>query len=486
MTNTIAADSVASLRRALGKVVAADSRTPSGDWHAYQLLAGSPEALPTLLDFSRESDDRLSWEELFDALLSEYQVHRERAGDAATELDLLWSLLPLSQHLGRLRELAQELERAIQLAAECPRRYVALLALKAELEQEKGRFREAEEILRRALAASEGIDETRRAAIFIRFGDLLMRKERLREAKELFESLLAVVERAGRSALVATCHFHLGNVALRQKRLQYALQHHEEACRIRRQRKGAHQLGALLSALGAVRLALGDYPRALALYREAEEVISQGGGDGGDLAFAQRGAGRALSFLGDHLAATKPLRRALEARLDRDLVGEDLVRLDLATNQLDLGNVEQALAEARHAHFRLSLTSETSLIGDAEQILGRILRRSNQTAAARSHFLEARRLHLEHGDRQAAAVDCSWLLEIAIEGDDRQDAITYSAEMEDLLEDVPYPAFGEMLFFRLYRACEWLRNHQIPARQPGIHLRRAYRELLRKTSFLSP
>ncbi len=485
LRQTIAGESMSSLRHALGQVMASDRRSASGDWHAYQLLAGSPEALPTLLDFSRDSDDQLSQEELLDALLSEHRLHRERRGDPATELDLLWSLLPMSRNLGRLSELVPELERALELAADEPRRHVAFLALEADLYQEKGQFRMAEETLRRALAASEGTDETRRAAVFIRLGDLLMRDGRLREARELFESLLGVVERAERAALVATCHFYLGNVALREKRFQDALDHHEKSSRIRRERRLHKQLGASLSALGAVHLALGDYPRALGFYREAEELIAEHG-DAGDLAFAQRGAGRALDLLGDHLAATKHLRRALEAREGRDVVGEALARLDLAANQLELGNFGQALAEARQANFRLSLTAETSLLGDAEQLLGRICIRQQQEDEAHGHFAEARRLHLKHGDRPAAAVDCSWLLELAIGRDDRPEVLTYGAELEKLLRELIHPPFGEVLYFRLYRAFDWLRRRKIPVHEPEGYLRRAYRELMRKTAFLAP
>ena len=56
-----------------------------------------------------------------------------------------------------------------------------------------------------------------------------------------------------------------------------------------------------------------------------------------------------LGLLGDHLAATKPLRQALEAREGRDVIGEALARLDLAANQLELANFGDALAEARDA-----------------------------------------------------------------------------------------------------------------------------------------
>ena len=55
----------------------------------------------------------------------------------AAELDILWSMLPLGRRLGRLGELEPELLRAIVLAAEHPKRQIALLTLKAEHDQER-------------------------------------------------------------------------------------------------------------------------------------------------------------------------------------------------------------------------------------------------------------------------------------------------------------------------------------------------------------
>ena len=55
------------------------------------------------------------------------------------------------------------------------------------------------------------------------------------------------------------------------------------------------------------------------------------------------------------------------------------------------------------------------------------------------------------------------------------------------LQEGPYPARGEIVDHQLFAALEWLENRgsRVPA-PPLRFLRRAYRELLRKTSYLDP
>lgn len=490
LAGTVTFEGASTLRRALGRVITREPKSPEKGWATYRLLAGTPEALPPLLDLSRDSGDQASREELFEALLKEYRQHQQRGGDDAAELDILWSMLPMGRRLGRLGDLEPELVRAIVLAVDQPKRYIALLTLKAEHDQERGRFRDAEKSLRRALgASSEASGESQRAMLFIRLGDLLKRTDRLTEAREVFESLLGVVDRKGDATSVgATCHFHLGNIALKQMRLEDAMLHHKKSETVRREKQLYKPLGASLSALGAVAMAIGDYSKALGYFSGAQEVIAEHGGDAEELGFADLGSGRALGHLGNHTEATKLLRRALEARIGRDdVVGEAIARLDLAANQLDLGKTQKALEEARQAHFQLSLVPETSLLGDAEQLLGRILTRQRQESDAHEHLTEALRIHHQHGDRTAAAIDCAWLLELGLLADDKEAIINHSMSLEALLKNLPYPPAGEMLYFRLFRAFDWLRRRGIEDedKEPVKYLRRAYRELMRKTGYLS-
>ncbi|MEM7354491.1 MAG: tetratricopeptide repeat protein [Acidobacteriota bacterium] len=490
LAGTVTFEAASSLRRALGLVIAKEPKNPEKGWATYRLLAGTPEALPSLLDLSRDSGNQATRAELFEALVREYRQSRSRGGQQTEELDILWSMLPLGRRLGQLGELEDELDRAILLSSGQPKRQIALLTLKAEHDQERGRFNDAEKALRRALAASsEASRENERAMLFVRLGDLLKRTDRLTEAREVFESLLEVVDRNDLTSIGATCHFHLGNIALREMRLEEAMEHHQKAVEVRREKQLFKPLGASLTALGAVVMAIGDYSKALRYYREAQEVISKHGGDPEELGFAHLGSGRALGHLGNHTEAAKLLRRAFEARNGRDdVVGEAIARLDLAANQLNLGKTAKALKEARQAHFQLSLVPETSLLGDAEQLLGRILLQQRQESDARLHLAEAQRIHRQHDDRTAAAIDSSWLLELALQRGDKEAIVNHSESLEILLKDLPYPPAGEMLYFRLYRAFDWLMQRKIgiTKREPLKYLRRAYRELMRKTAFLAP
>lgn len=478
-------EAVTSLRHALGRImVASEDGSPGNEWRAYRLLAGSPEALPALLDFSRDSGEAASRYELFDALLSEYRLFQERGGSAKMELSLLWSMLPLARRVDRLHELQNELERAIQLAAEVPRRLVALLTLKAELDQEKGRFRAAEEGLKRALEISEEVDEKHRLRLFLRLGDLLMREDRTHEAREMFTNLLALVQ--GQSGdLVATCHYYLGNVALGEKRFDEALEHHQAALEIRREKED-RRLGASLSALGALHLERGDYPQAQRFFEQAEDVLSRFGGRPEELSFALRGAGRALTRLGDHTAASRPLKQALELSTGRDVMTEAFARLDIAENHLHLGNVSQALAEARQAHFRLSLITNAPLLGDVELLLGQILMRQHQEDAAREHFQEALRTHRRLADPQRQALDHSWLLELSLREGDREGLLRQSQALEAGLARLAVTPDDEILGFRLFKAFDWLERRQIAVPAALPFLERAYRELMRKTAYLEP
>ncbi len=478
-------EAVTTFRHVLGRVlVATEDGAPGDEWRAYRLLAGSPEALPTLLDGSRDSDDAASRFELFEALLSEYRLFQERGGDSKTELALLWSILPLSRRVDRLHELQGELERAIQLAAEVPRRLVALLTLKGELDQEKGRFRAAEESLKQALAISEGAEEKHRLRLFLRLGDLLLREDRRHEAREMFTNLLALVQDQG-GELAATCHYYLGNVALGEKRFDEALRHHGAALAIRR-RKEDRRLGSSFSALGALHLERGDYPRAGHFFGLAEDVLTRHGGRPEELTFALRGAGRALMRLGDSTAAANPLKKALRIGLNRDVMTEAFARLDMAENHLLLGNVSQALSEARQAHFRLSLVSNAPLLGDAELLLGRILMRQHQGEVAKQHFDEALRVHSRRSDVQRQATDHSWLVELALAEGDREALLRQSQALQASLARLPQTADDEILVFRLFKAFDWLERRQIAVPEALPFLERAYRELMRKTGYLEP
>lgn len=489
LRQTAPEDAGRSLRWALGGVLAEHE----AGWRAYRLLAGTPEALPPLLDLSahgsQDGEEGVGREELFNALWTEHREHRARGGDVGTELEILWNLVPLAHRLGMLGRLRAELERAVELAqaeGAGAQRYVALAALRAELDQEQGRYREAEQALRRALAASQGMDDKRRAALIVRLGALLTREERWGEARTVFRDLLKVAEAEGLEALAASCHHHLGHVALLQKRLDEALEHHEKAAALRRKPGRAASLASSLVALGQVALAEGDVPTALERFDEAEVQMEQGEVPDWQRTSLWVGRGRALRRVGDLSASSKALRRALEACRVDDVPGEALARLSLGQVLLEQGKTKDAVAEVRKAHFQASLLSDAALLGDAERLLGRCAWRQGDRQGAVTHFYEALKLHGRHQDGEALAEDRGWLLELAMDAGDADGVFQHAAELRTLVDEIRLPSAGESLDFRLFRALTWLRERDIATPDPEIYLRAAYQELLRKTGFLPP
>ncbi|MCG8459441.1 MAG: tetratricopeptide repeat protein, partial [Holophagales bacterium] len=362
----------------------------------------------------------------------------------------------------------------------------ALVALAAELDQEQGNFRDAEQGLREALSSSKSFGDRRRAALFVRLGALLHRQERWSEAEEVFLKLLEVVDGDEASTMGATCHFYLGNIALQQRRLDEAEELHGKAENVRDERGLVRPLGISRSALGSVALARGDYPTALSFFEAALQLLDSEG-DPWDRSFALLGKGRALGQLGDITGAAKVLRQGLEARLGReDRLGEAIARLELAENALQLDQLDQALDETRRAHFHLSLLPEVSLLGDAERLLGRALLRQAEIRDARSHLEEALRIHRKHDDAHGMAEDHSWMLELALHQGEWELLMQQALALDEMLDGLPYPAGAEILAFRLFRGFEWLAEHGFESQDPIVYLRRSYRELMRKTSYLDP
>ncbi len=457
IASTIAPASLEALRRLAGQQLAEIAPRPAEIWAAYQLLRGTPEAIPLLLRIARDEDGLNEPGDLFDALADELEAHRHRGGDERIELQVLWVLLPLARRLGRLSLLSDAMARALDLAAKLDtEKVIALAALKAEQEQNEGRLKDAEASLLQALQRSG--DERRKALLIVQLGKVLQRQDRTPEARRLFEDLVPVLDQANQGALSATCRFHLGNIALHEKRLETALQYHLDALKERRKRNLLGQLGASLSARGAIHHALGDNPKALSYYREAQEVLERHGRDGEE-SYAMIGVGRALSRLGDYTSAAPAFRRALglrEARDDR--TGEAIARLLVAENYLHLGQSELALQEARKAHFHLSLTDGGKQLGDAEQILGRIRLRQRRYEDARQLFESAILSHQQHGDVLAATFDRAFLLETSIAVSDHRRIEELCAALDAVLETLRYPELGEMLDLRLYQGTDWLRQ----------------------------
>jgi tetratricopeptide (TPR) repeat protein len=484
--STLPAESATRLRLDLGELLAARSSTAEELWASYRLLAGREEGAHALLAAAAGSG-RLPREALFTALRHELAslADRSQGPEASRDLEteLLWVLLPLARRMGRLHELAPALERGFELSREQPQRFLSIAALRADLAQSAGRFAEAESVLRQALAASRDGDNRRKERLLVELGRVLSRQGKSAEARELFTRMLDVSERRGRRGLAAECRYLLANIAFHDFRLDEARELHERALAERREQKIAG-VPASLTALGSVALAQGDPTRSLAWFEEAQKLLAAEGSDGEE-AFALIGAGRALTRLGDVAGAAPALRRALALREKRDdATGEAIARLAVAESLLLLDQPDNALAEARKAHFALSLQPEGEALADAEQLLGRIQSRLRRHDLAIAHFEEASRLHAALSRRASLLAD--WSHRILAEIGRGQVEMVRTAydtlvAARDAAPDAPSMELHE---YSLFLAADWLETRHRGRGAPLAHLERSYRELMRQTGLL--
>jgi tetratricopeptide (TPR) repeat protein len=482
---TVPEEEAVTLRRALGEILAEVSGEPAALWHAYRLLSGSAEAVSPILDLARDQPAAVTPRRILTGLASELAAHRERGGDAARELQILWILLPLARRLGQLAEFESDLHRALEIAGEEPRKLLALASLKADFDLSLGRFVAGEKTVRGVLRQVLAADAGRQSVLLLQLGRLLARQGRRREARELFERLLTAAEARQGLSLAATCRFHLGNLALFEQRLPVAETLHQKALAARREEANPLAVAASLCALGAVAQARGCYPEALATLAEAQEVLGKDG-DEAEESFVLLGLGRAHAELGDRLAAARYLRRALLLREGRpDRLGEAVVRLAIAANHLDLGQTEKAAEEARLAHFHLSLAPEGALLGDAEQLLGRIELFRQRFPSAALHFVAALEIHQRHGDISSALLDRGWQLELSLAREDSREVRRLVRELTGKIEEVPAGSRAA-LAFRLSRGLDWLHARGLQLGDPAPLLERAYRAVLATAGTLAP
>ncbi|MEO7794783.1 MAG: tetratricopeptide repeat protein, partial [Thermoanaerobaculia bacterium] len=287
-----------------------------------------------------------------------------------------------------------------------------------------------------------------------------------------------------RPGLAATCRFFLGNIAYHEFRLEEATALHLQALAVRRE-KGTG-IATSLSALGAVALAQGNFPGSLGHFEEARAILAEEKSEAEE-AYALVGVGKAMTRLGDFSGASPVLRRALALREGRDdTVGEAISRLAVAENFLHLDQPDQALVEARKAHFALSLVPPGEPRADAEQLLGRIQLRLRRNEAALANLEEASRLHRDLGKGASLLADLAYRIEAEI-ARGRADAILLAYEKlaaeRPLLANAP---LREVSDFHLYLAAQWLEERDGSSHTPRVHLRRSYDELMRQTGYLAP
>jgi tetratricopeptide (TPR) repeat protein len=487
LSYAIAPESGEITRQAVGESLVDCSENGEANWETFRLLEGTPLAVHSLLKVTETSFvAQIPRRELLAALTTEMREHRKREGNPEIELELLWRILPIARRLGQVQNHAEDLARGLELATDQPSRMLALAGTKAELDKEAGRFREAEATMQSALKLARDTDPRRQALLLIQLGRLFMREQRYDEATELFTNLSKALEKQGSVALEATCDYFLGNIAFHEKRLEEALAYHRRGLKKRREQNLLRPIGSSLSALGAVSVAMGNYPQALTAFQEAHEILVEHGKKA-DVSYTLRGLASAYTRLGDYASAAHPIRAALRIRAGKDdVAGEAIARLEVAENFLLLGQPGAALENARKAHFQLTLLSLEPHLANAEQLLGRICLAQRQYEEAEAHLRVALERHKEQGNQLASGFDRAWLLEMALMEKNDEGIRRQAIGLREMVANLDQTDRSEQLDYRLYLGLDWLNKRGHNVGDPVSYLERAYRELLRKASHLRP
>lgn len=480
-------DTARDLRARLGRALQPVSRQGEQLWHTYRLLEGTGDAAASLLRTAHSNyASRIDPSTLYRALAVELKAHREAAGNEETELLLIWRMLPAARRLGKLQNCIGDIERAIELVGEDADKKLALSSLMASAYEEGGHHREAEATLMKALS-SAGISEQpkRRARLALQLGAIYERTGRLAQASRLLEELYPVLESQEHRELAASCHFTLGEIALRRNRLEEAITHHRAAYEARLESGAEHPVTASLTALGRVAHTAGNYPQALEYFDEALERVRDK--DSEECARVLLGTATVLRRLGDYGHAATMNRRALAIYEQRDDAGiEASARLALAATLFDLEQYEKALVEARQVHFKMDLLSMPGAVADAELLIGRIELSHRKHDLARNHLTRALARHTADGDDRGAALGHSWLIDLGLVTEDGSALREHTARLKELLPQLQHSSIVESLSLRMFRGLSWLRLHDTRVDDPRPYLDHAYREVLRKAFPLDP
>jgi ATP/maltotriose-dependent transcriptional regulator MalT len=196
-----------------------------------------------------------------------------------------------------------------------------------------------------------------------------------------------------------------------QGRFASATQHYDHALRSAGQCVDSTTLTATTISLGAIAQQLGDYSRAITLYRNALHMIDESG-DRGNEAIALANLGMTLHYLGDNEDGLLYLKRA-------EVVAQRRVQRD----------VEAFVFTAEgHTHFALGQLPE------AEDCFGKALQ-----------------LRLALQQAQQAMEPLAGLAEVALTRGEVAAALAYAERMLPVVRSPWFAAAVE--FFRVYWAC---------------------------------
>jgi class 3 adenylate cyclase/tetratricopeptide (TPR) repeat protein len=321
------------------------------------------------------------------ALFSDAIEAAGRAGDVPVfELaDALETLGDLEERIGRYDHAMEAFRRAQRLVGGDPVREASLLLLKAWVREREGRFSQALVWISRGMRAINGLHDERadriRARLLAARASMRQQQGRYREAVRLCHEAIQGAEAAGEPAMVAQAHLMLG-WAHTELGLSGGEEHTRQALAIFEEVGDLGKQALALNHLGAMAYYDGRWDEAGTLWQRAESTRLRTG-DAVNAAWSTNNIGEILSDQGHLESATERFREAMDVwRAARFENGMPLV----------IGNLGRAAAREGRTDEALKLLSEARDMAEANNARFLVVETEARIAEA----------HLFAGDPDAA------------------------------------------------------------------------------------
>ena len=227
--------------------------------------------------------------------------------------------------------------------------------------QVEGRFKEAIELHREALAISQEIrDRQGEATSYRGLGNAYSSLRKYQQAIQFYQQSLEISQEIGDRRGEASSLNGLGNACDSLGEYQQAIQFHQQSLEIEREIGNCQGEASSLSNLGIVYQSLRQYQQAIHFHQQSLE-ISQEIGDRQGEASSLNGLGNACHSLGEYQQAIKFHQQSLEISQEiGDLQGE-------ANSLGNLGNAYDSLGEYQQAiKFHQQSLEISQEIGDRQ------------------------------------------------------------------------------------------------------------------------
>ncbi len=352
--------------------------------------------------------------------------------------DLLAAREAVLNVLGRREEQAADLEAMARLARDDPQRRAEVHRRRAWFLAHTGRYDEAKEAARQALALAEREgDEAGKAAALTALGMTINWAGEPAQAVSHLRTAVQLYRRQADPNGEAKARYALGNAMLGVKKYTAAEAELEAALALHASLGNRLEEADVLSTLSILYMERGDTDTAVTRYEQALQTCRAIG--------YRYGEARTLANLGNVFYVQGQISRALEFYDEAvhlfqdigDLRGETQVRINRGSVRYTfLYDEEAALADAQAALAYFREVGDPIGEGQCLSVMGQIEMARHRLEAARTHLEAGLALLLEAGERWIAVQAYRGLIFLALEENRPETALRYAEEAEAICREL--------------------------------------------------